>query len=150
VVADVCDIQLYKLNQFWFAFEGAQVCYGNKAAMTIGTKLFTMLNGEPVGSDSMGNRYYRGKRKRFGAREKRWILYNGAIEASRIPPSWHSWLHHTTEDVPRDETTKRWAWQTDHVANMTGTPNAYRPPGHVLKGGERATATGDYEPWEPS
>jgi NADH:ubiquinone oxidoreductase subunit len=52
--------------------------------------------------------------------------------------------------VPTDDSAKRWDWQTDHVPNMTGTANAYRPPGHVLKGGARDAATGDYEPWQPS
>ena len=32
---------------------------------------------------------------------------------------------------------------------MTGTPLAYHPPGSVLRGGQRAPATGDYEPWTP-
>jgi NADH:ubiquinone oxidoreductase subunit len=26
---------------------------------------------------------------------------------------------------------------------------AYHPPGSVLRGGQRARATGDYEPWTP-
>jgi NADH:ubiquinone oxidoreductase subunit len=26
---------------------------------------------------------------------------------------------------------------------------AYHPPGSVLRGGRRATASGDYEPWRP-
>lgn len=118
--------------------------------MSIGTKLFTMLNGAEVGTDSQGNRYYRGKRTPKGAKERRWVVYDGKVEASRVPPAWHSWLHHTTDDVPTDDSAKRWDWQTDHVANMTGTPDAYRPPGHVLKGGARDAATGDYEPWQPS
>jgi len=52
--------------------------------------------------------------------------------------------------VPDDDSAKRWDWQTDHVPNMTGTAGAFRPPGHVLKGGARDAATGDYEPWQPS
>ena len=118
--------------------------------MSIGTKLFTMLNGEAVGSDSQGNRYYRGKRRKAGTREKRWVVYNGVAEASRVPPAWHSWLHHTTEAVPQDDGAHRWDWQREHQPNRTGTDAAYRPPGHVLKGGLRDAATGDYEPWRPS
>ena len=30
---------------------------------------------------------------------RRWVLYNGEAEASRIPPAWHGWMHHRT-DVP--------------------------------------------------
>ncbi|MDP6219258.1 MAG: NADH:ubiquinone oxidoreductase subunit NDUFA12, partial [Alphaproteobacteria bacterium] len=36
------------------------------------------------------------------------------------------------------------------LPNLTGTKFAHRPAGHVLKGGKRAAATGDYEPWSPS
>jgi len=117
--------------------------------MTIGTRLFTMLNGELVGTDSQGNRYYRGKRRPAGGREKRWVLYEGTVEASRVPPAWHSWLHHTTDEVPSGDG-RKWEWQKEHQPNLTGTPAAYRPPGHVLEGGRRARATGDYEPWQPS
>jgi NADH:ubiquinone oxidoreductase subunit len=118
--------------------------------MTIGTRLFTWLNGVKVGTDSQGNTYYRGKRTARGAREKRWVVYDGRVEASRVPPAWHSWLHHTTDDIPEDDVGRRWDWQKEHQPNMTGTDQAYRPPGHVLKGGQRAPATGDYEPWQPS
>ena len=118
--------------------------------MTLGTKLFTMFNGELVGTDSQGNRYYRGKRTPASARDKRWVVYNGVVEASRVPPAWHSWLHHTTDAVPTDDTARKWDWQREHAANRTGTDAAYRPPEHVLKGGTRAPATGDYEPWQPN
>ena len=38
---------------------------------------------------------------------------------------------------------------TRFVPNLTGTKAAYRPPGHILKGGQRDKATGDYEAWTP-
>jgi NADH:ubiquinone oxidoreductase subunit len=43
-----------------------------------------------------------------------------------------------------------WPWQKPHQPNLTGTAQAYRPPGHDYRGGHRAKATGDYEPWQPS
>jgi NADH:ubiquinone oxidoreductase subunit len=124
--------------------------------MSIGTKLFTFLRGELVGTDQFGNRYYREKGRRVlkrGAgresRERRWVLYNGEVEASRVPPEWHGWLRYTVNEVPTSSGQKRHAWQKDYVPNLTGTPDAYRPPGSVLRGGHRARATGDYEPWNP-
>ncbi len=124
--------------------------------MSIGTKLFTWLRGELVGTDQFGNRYYREKGRRVlkrGAgresRERRWVLYNGEVEASRVPPEWHGWLHHTVNEVPAAPAQKRYAWQKDYVPNLTGTPEAYRPAGSVLRGGQRARATGDYEAWSP-
>lgn len=124
--------------------------------MSIGTKLYTMFYGELVGTDQFGNRYYRrkgAKPLKRGAgresREQRWVLYNGEAEASRVPPEWHGWLHHTINQVPTSAGRKRYPWQKEHVPNLTGTPLAYRPPGSVLSGGHRAPATGDYEPWQP-
>lgn len=118
--------------------------------MTLGTRLFTMLCGEGVGTDARGNRYYRAKRRAPGQRERRWVLFEGAAEASKVPPDWHAWLHHTSDVVPAERAPPMRSWQREHVPNLTGTPDAYRPPGHVLKGGRRGRASGDYEPWEPS
>lgn len=124
--------------------------------MTIGTRIFTWLKGELVGTDAFGNRYYRerGHRplKRGGgrdSRERRWVLYQGDDDASRVPPVWHGWLHHTTDQLPADADKPLYPWQKPHQPNLTGTPAAYRPSGSVLKGGPRARATGDYEPWTP-
>ena len=118
--------------------------------MTLGTRLYTWFNGESVGADSSGNRYYRQKNAPSGRREKRWVLYDGAVEASRVPPEWHAWLHYTTDALPPKGGSPRKPWQQDHLPNQTGTPMAYRPPGHTLKGGQRDKATGDYEPWTPN
>lgn len=118
--------------------------------MTIGTKIYTIFWGKQVGMDSQGNTYYRAKRTLKGVREKRWVVYDGKVEASRVPPAWHSWLHYTTDEVPKDDMARLWEWQVGHEPNLTGTKDAYHPPGHILKGGKRRSATGDYEPWQPS
>lgn len=117
--------------------------------MTVGTLLFTWFCGQLVGTDSAGNRYYREKRPRAGRRERRWVLYNGAAEASAVPADWHGWLHHRTDQPPPQGGKPKRPWQKEHMPNLTGTAAAYRPPGHVLSGGRRDRATGDYEPWRP-
>ncbi|HEX7006200.1 MAG TPA: NADH:ubiquinone oxidoreductase subunit NDUFA12 [Alphaproteobacteria bacterium] len=117
--------------------------------MSIGTWLFTLLKGEAVGTDSFGNRYYQERKPRPGARRRRWVVYNGDPEASRVPPEWHAWLHYNLDKPPLEPRPPR-PWQKPHVPNLTGTPQAYRPPGHDYEGGRRAHATGDYEPWRPS
>jgi len=121
----------------------------------IGTRLFTWLRGDLVGRDGQGNRYYRAKgggrtHKDSLRHEQRWVIYDGEVEASRVPPEWHAWLHHTTDTIPPEGGPARRPWQKDHQPNKTGTVEAYRPPGHTLKGGKRAPATGDYEPWTPN
>lgn len=118
------------------------------------TRLLTWLHGEEVGRDQFGNRYYRAKKgwqvhKDSLRRERRWVVYNGEAEASRVPPEWHGWLHHTTDEVPPAEGIKKRIWMKEHRPNATGTSAAYRPPGHTLKGGARKVAGGDYEPWRP-
>jgi len=104
--------------------------------------------GEKMGVDVLGNVYYRGKARKGYKRERRWVMYDGVPEASSVPPEWHGWLHHQTDAIPSEESFRR-SWQKPPQANMTGTKQAYRPPGHVLEGGKRDKATGDYEAWKP-
>ena len=115
--------------------------------MILGTWLFTKLRGELVGTDAQGNRYYQHKRAIPGRRRKRWVMYNGEPEATRVPPDWYSWLHHTTDKVPPPEGMPRQAWEKPHVPNTTGTAQAFRPPGHTLGVGEKPKPP--YEAWRP-
>ncbi|MCB1721276.1 MAG: NADH:ubiquinone oxidoreductase subunit NDUFA12 [Rhodospirillales bacterium] len=112
---------------------------------------FTMTSGgEKVGSDQLGNIYYRAKPRLGYKRERRWVMYNGVPEASNVPPEWHGWLHYQTDEIPEEDAESfRRPWQKPHQPNMTGTNQAYRPPGHILEGGQRDKATGDYKPWTP-
>ncbi len=116
---------------------------------TIGTMLFTWLNGNPVGTDEFGNRYYKSSKAPLHGRERRWVVYKDRPEASAVPAEWHAWLHHTTEEPLSDLAAQSRKWQKPHAANPTGSASAYRPKGHDLSGGKRAAATGDYEPWVP-
>jgi NADH:ubiquinone oxidoreductase subunit len=124
--------------------------------MTVGTRIMTWLRGEQVGTDSFGNRYFRDKSKRKlergggrFSREKRWVIYKGEAEGSRVPAEWHAWLHHTVNDIPADGGKPKYAWQKPHQPNLTGTPDAYRPPGSLVRGGHRSPTTSDYEAWKP-
>jgi NADH:ubiquinone oxidoreductase subunit len=118
--------------------------------MSFGTRLFTRFFGELVGSDQFGNRYYRDRRTKGQKRERRWVIYNGEVEASRVPPEWHAWLHRTVFEPPTVIAPVVKPWQKPHLPNLTGSAQAYRPPGHTLKSGHRAKGTGDYEPWVPN
>jgi len=115
---------------------------------SIGTHLYTMLNGEQVGSDEFGNKYYRHK-KLLNGRERRWVIFKGKKEASKIPPEWHAWIHHTTNGPLSEAAAQPEDWQQGHIPNLTGTMVAYRPQGSDEMGGHRARATGDYEAWTP-
>jgi NADH:ubiquinone oxidoreductase subunit len=111
---------------------------------TWGTQFFTWRKGVEVGKDDQGNRYYREKN---GAR--RWVIYKGDIEASRVPPEWHAWMHHTVDAPPTERPPVVKPWEKPHEANHTGTAMAYAPPGSLSAGGQRARASGDYKAWKP-
>ena len=112
---------------------------------TIGTRLFSRRNGARVGDDALGNVYFQAKK---GGR--RWVIYNGSNDASRVPPEWHGWLHHTIDAPPQDALPAPRAWEKPAIPNVTGTDRAYRPAGALEQGGRRAAATGDYEAWSPN
>ncbi len=111
---------------------------------TFGTLLTTWTQGSQVGTDQFGNLYYQNK---TGAR--RWVIYNGTVEASRVPPDWHGWLHHTFAEPPTKAPFKVKSWEAEHQPNLSGTANAYRPEGSLQKSGRRPSATGDYQAWKP-
>jgi len=113
------------------------------------TRLITWLKGEPVGTDDFGNRYFQERKVTPDRRRKRWVVYQGVDEASAVPPEWNGWLHYTVDTVPSESSSPKRDWQKPHIPNLTGTPDAYRPAGHTLRGGNRAKATGDYEAWKP-
>ena len=121
-------------------------------SQTFGTQVWTWLYGEVVGEDEGGNRYYRTKGGKIDPTlgfERRWVIYNGYAEASRVPPGWHGWLHHTVDVPPTQDNYKPREWEKPHRENLTGTPGAYRPPGSTLALGQRPRATGDYKAWSP-
>lgn len=115
---------------------------------TIGTLLFSRRHGTRVGTDALGNIYYEGGSTTDG-RKRRWVIYNGPNDASRVAPEWHGWLHHSADLTP-DQLPPARVWQKPAEPNLTGTDIAYRPSGALERGGVRAAATGDYEAWSPN
>lgn len=111
---------------------------------TLMTQLWTWRHGQKVGEDAQGNVYYQNK---DGSR--RWVIYNGVSEASKVPAEWHGWLHRSIDGAPESFLPPPRIWEKDSTPNATGTPYAYRPSGALEKGGQRQKATGDYEAWSP-
>jgi len=111
----------------------------------MGTQFFTKRHGKRVGEDSFGNTYYRNADD-----TRRWVIYRDLAESSSVTPDWHGWLHHTFEVPPTDAPLKRWEWETDGKMNMTGTDQAYRPPGSLLNAASTvAPKTKSYTSWTP-
>ncbi len=113
------------------------------------SRLTVKMTARAVGQDEFGNRYYESKRADHLGKRKRYVLYKGIVEASKIPPGWYGWLHYTDANPPPAEGHPKRRWQRPHQPNLTGTAFAYKPSGHLMKTGKRPPATGDYEPWRP-
>jgi NADH:ubiquinone oxidoreductase subunit len=109
---------------------------------TLGTQLFTWRKGEKVGEDDQGNTFYR---SRDGKR--RWVIFNGGSEASRVSPDWHGWLHHTWDETPSEAPMVHKAWEKPHLPNLTGTSRAYAPAGSIRRTDPEERR--DYEAWSP-
>ena len=103
---------------------------------TLGTRLQTIFFGKLVGKDDSGNKYYQNKKG------KRWVIYNGEVEASKIPNDWYSWMHYTNNKIQNSHDLKKYKWQKSHQSNLTGTESAYYP----YK--EKNVTKKKYKPWK--
>ena len=65
------------------------------SGQTYGTQRWTWRKGVKVGEDAQGNVFYT-----TADNSRRWVIYNGEAEASRISPEWHGWLHQTYQTPP--------------------------------------------------
>ncbi len=109
---------------------------------TLGTQLFTARKGVKVGEDEQGNAYYETR-----DHKRRWVIYNGESEASRISPDWHGWLHFTWNEPPTRAALPHKPWEKPHQENLTGTALAYAPAGSIRHGAPAERR--DYEAWSP-
>jgi NADH:ubiquinone oxidoreductase subunit len=109
------------------------------------TRRFTKSKGREVGRDAAGNLYYQHK----DAPSRRWVIYNGSNDASRVPPQWNSWLRGQIDDVPDRALPPPRLFEKPGLPNLSGTGETYRPAGSLARGGKRAAATGDYQAWTP-
>lgn len=110
---------------------------------TLNTAIYTRRNGTKVGEDDQGNVFYRNADD-----SKRWVIFNGEAEASRVSADWHGWLHWTYNEVPSEKPLKHKSWEQPHQENLTGTALAYAPAGSIRAGGE-PKARSDYDAWVP-
>ena len=88
-------------------------------------KIYCLFFAKNVGKDEYGNSYYTKKNlsRKNNYRERRFVLYKGIVEASKVPQEWNAWLHHATETPPSYQ--NKFSWLKDHAPNLTGSPFAY-------------------------
>jgi NADH:ubiquinone oxidoreductase subunit len=118
---------------------------------TWGTQFYTWLHGKCVGEDALGNRYYV-YRPRFWSQsetERRWVIYHGGVEATAIPPLWHSWLHRMTDTLPTSHP------PLQAFPNPTGSSKSYRPRynhnshAQLLRAHRSSSSKEGYDAWVP-
>lgn len=115
--------------------------------MLIIEKIFISFTAKLMGKDEFGNKYYESYlRKDYLGRKARYVMYNGIVESSKVPPMWHSWLHHLSNNLP-DKHAERYAseryfWEKAFVPNLSGTNLSYAPV--------RKLTSNDYKAWVPN
>ncbi len=108
-------------------------------SQTVGTFINTIFFGKLVGKDESGNKYYESRKG------KRWVIYKGEIDASKITSDWYSWIHYQTNIRPGTKPHTKHSWQKPHKENKTGTKDAYKPN----KISNKNKDFKKYESWKP-
>ena len=99
---------------------------------TFGTRLG--LRGKTrVGDDALGNVYYQGGKDTNGW-PRRWVIYSGSNDASRVAPEWFSWLHHQVDDLPDRALPPPRAWEKPAVAQSDRHHSRLSPARCARKG----------------
>lgn len=99
-----------------------------------------------VGVDEYGNEYFVSNRITSTGRKKRYVLYKGIKDGSKVPAVWHAWLHYSIDDISLEETFKKYKWQTRHIQNLTGSSRGDMPS-NFNSVAPQSTAT--YSRWKP-
>lgn len=100
-------------------------------------KFLIRRSSKKIGSDEFNNEYFLNKEG------KRFVVYKGLAEPSKVPAEWHGWLHYTSDIAPVKINTHKLPWQKIHLPNLSGTRGAYSPKNSSVK-------TPDYQAWEPN
>lgn len=114
-------------------------------------RLLTLFKGKFTGKDRYGNCYYKERffvRSADANRPRRWVMFKGPAEGSKVPPEWHGWLHHATDQPPTGYAPAH-EWELPYQPNLTGTPHAYRPHNLTTKQAVSKKALKNYTPWTP-
>lgn len=109
--------------------------------MYIVDKILTKLTSKYIAADEFGNQYYESRlRTNTLGKKARYVLYKGRVEASKVPPLWHAWLHYLSNEIP-NIMVSRYKWQKNFIPNLTGTKFAYMP--------DHGKLSNEYNAWSP-
>ncbi len=110
-------------------------------------KLF-ILGSKFIGTDEYRNRYYESKQADYLGRKKRFCIYSGTVEASKIPSNWHNWMHYSSHEEIKQ---KKPFWAKSHTPNVTGTDYAFQPNRHTqnnIHGKSFIDSNTSYQAWD--
>ncbi|MFT4090867.1 MAG: NADH:ubiquinone oxidoreductase subunit NDUFA12 [Asticcacaulis sp.] len=118
---------------------------------TIGTLWTVFRSANHVGTDEFGNKYYEARtlKEGYGDKKRRFVIYKGYADASKIPPDWHGWMHYMYDEAPSKAALPKKEWEKPHLPNLSGTPFARFPKGSLNAEADRQKSSGDYEAWKP-
>ena len=104
-------------------------------------KIYSYFFAKKIGVDDYGNAYFLDKKRSTAnnGRERRWVIYEGDVEASKVPPEWNAWLHHVTNVIPRKSRKPKWI--KEHLPNQTGTAKSLN---------SKSSNNKIYTPWKPN
>ena len=81
---------------------------------SIGTILYSLLNGKKIGEDNQGNKFYIHKKNK----KKRWVLYKKKIDPTILEVEWQIWLTKTDTDKETILNKQSFKWQKSKKANF--------------------------------
>ena len=111
--------------------------------MKLVNKILAKIFCKYIGEDEFQNQYFVSKFTNSIGKNKRIVIFDGIVEASKVPPMFHAWLHYLTDIFP-SKTAKKYEWQKQHQPNLTGTLLSYKYNNNNLKEKENI-----YESWRP-
>ncbi len=112
--------------------------------MSFFNSLFINIFNKQVGKDCYDNKFYESRATDYLGKKRRYVVYNGFIEPSKVPPMWHAWLHHLSDELPNKN--NNFAWQQQHKPNLTGTNFAFNPSKTELSNDLKIN---NYNKWQP-
>ncbi|XP_063721722.1 probable NADH dehydrogenase [ubiquinone] 1 alpha subcomplex subunit 12 [Symsagittifera roscoffensis] len=105
--------------------------------------------GTLMGEDQFGNKYF--ENKNYFMARNRWVEFNPKpsdpaygyfhFDASQIPPDWHRWMHHMTDQAPSEHPLPKQKFHMPHQPNYSGLNRSYTP---------FSTTTKKIHEWDPT
>jgi NADH:ubiquinone oxidoreductase subunit len=100
--------------------------------MKVLVKIYLTFFATKVGEDEYGNQFFELKRLDYLGRKKRYCLYKGVVEASKISPEWHPFMHYQIEAKDVKKHFREYKWQKPALPDTTLSAYKFLPKNHML------------------